>query len=123
MRYLIPLIFLATPIAASDKYAAFYGTWGTPTQCAKAPILEDGTQLAAPFEIGPEWLKHGQIYCSLTWGPVSDRDDGRFTIATAQCGEDAVRGYTLGLLLSGETLELTWDFFLRNGPLQQCPTS
>lgn len=111
MRYLIPFILLASPTAASDKYAEFYGTWGTSNQCAKAPIIAGGTQLAAPFKIGPEWLQHGQIYCSLTWGPVSDRDDGRFTIATAKCGEDAVRGYTLGLTRAGESLELTWDFF------------
>lgn len=123
MRYALIFTLLATPIAASDKHSDFYGTWGTPSQCAKAPIIEGGTYLDEPFVIGPDWLKHGPVYCSLSWGPMAKRKDGPFTIATAKCGEDSVRGYTLGLRLKSEALELTWDFFLRNGPLQRCPTS
>lgn len=123
MRFLLPFALLVPPALAADRHAEFYGTWGTPAQCAKAPIIDGGTYRSAPFEIGPEWLKHGQLYCNLSWGPISERENGPFTIATAKCGEDAVRDYTLGLTISGETLDLTWDFFLRNGPLQRCPTS
>lgn len=122
MRILTALLLAATPATASDRHAEFFGTWGTPKHCAKAPILDGGTQKAAPFEIGAEWLKHGEIYCALNWGPIANKNGGRFTNASAKCGEDSVRGYTLGLILKDDTLHITWDFFLKNGPLKRCTT-
>lgn len=118
----IAVIFMCAAWSASaDERAAFYGTWGAPQQCARAPIKPGGTVLAAPFEIDAEWLRHGQVWCRLRWFPIEPRADGAFTGAQAQCGEDSVRGYRLGMVLSGETLTLRWGFGRSNGPLARCP--
>ncbi|MEM6945942.1 MAG: hypothetical protein AAF565_19535, partial [Pseudomonadota bacterium] len=82
-----------------------------------------GTVLAEPFEIGPEWLRHGKIWCRLTWYPAEARENGAFTAAQAQCGEDAVRGYFLRMELSEGRLQLRWNFLISSGPLDRCPSS
>lgn len=125
MRFVFLIICLAAPaaVAAADLREALYGTWGTERQCARAPIKPGGTVLAEPFEINGEWLRHGQVWCRLSWFPVEPREDGFFTGAHAQCGEDSVRGYFLRMNLSGEELTLRWDFPLSNGPLTRCPNS
>jgi len=110
----------ALPVLAADR-ADFYGTWGTPSQCARAPLKSGGTVLAEPFQIGPEWLKHGRIWCRLTWFPIQPRSDGAFTGARAQCGEDTVQGYTLRFNLVAGTMTLRWDVFRASGPLDRCP--
>jgi hypothetical protein len=120
---LIPMAQTANPVAAADERAVFHGTWGTAKQCARALIKPGGTVHAQPFEISSGWLKQGQFGCSLRWGPVEPREDGFFTGAHAQCGEDAARSYFIGMVLSGEDLILRWDFPVSNGPLQRCPGS
>ncbi|MEM7429230.1 MAG: hypothetical protein AAF441_24360 [Pseudomonadota bacterium] len=120
---LILLLCLFTLPAAADERKPFYGTWGTAKQCAGAPIKPGGTVRAEPFEIGPEWLRHGQIWCRLKWFPVQPRSEGLFTGAQAQCGEDAVSDYFLRMQLSGSDLTLRWGFLLQNGPLARCPVS
>lgn len=120
MRYAFLIVLLAFP-AAADERAVFYGTWGTAKQCSRAPVKPGGTVLAAPFEISPEWLRQGQIWCRLSWFPIEPRGDGFFSGARAQCGEDTVRDYMLGVELSGGELTLRWDFPLSSGPLARCP--
>ena len=125
--FVIPfLLFFAAGTAtsnAADQREVFYGTWGTPKQCARAPIKSGGTALSEPFEISKRWLKKGQLYCILNWGAIDARENGFFTGAQATCGEDSVRGYFIGMDLSGENLTLRWDFPLSNGPLARCPRS
>ena len=116
------IVLLAVP-AGAGGHDPFLGTWGTAEQCARAPSKPGGTVLAAPFEIGRLWMKQGQLWCKLDWGPVETGDDGAFTAATAQCGEDSVRGYFIGLRLAGDELTLRWDFPHQNGPLRRCPAS
>ncbi len=121
MRKLLLILLCAftVPASAAD-HGKFYGIWGTPKQCSNAPLKEGGTVLALPFEIGSTWLKQGQLWCSLKWGPIEKRKDELFTAANAQCGEDSVRGYFLRLKLSDEKLTLLWDFPVSNGPLMRC---
>ncbi|WP_299472439.1 hypothetical protein [uncultured Roseibium sp.] len=122
MRHLILIALLATPVHAGER-DAFLGTWGTEAQCAGEPLKPGGTVLAAPYEIDRLWLKHGQLWCALRWGPVEATETGNFTVATAQCGEDAVRSYFLGMRRSGEEMTLRWDVFNQVGPLKRCPPS
>jgi len=122
MRFLVLIILLAAPAQAAD-YEKFLGTWGTVAECARAPLKPGGTRLAEPVEISKLWLKQGQLWCALNWGPIEPREGGAFTAATAQCGEDSVRAYFLGLLLAGEDLTLRWDFTHLDGPLRRCPGS
>ncbi|MEL6980686.1 MAG: hypothetical protein AAGM38_18755 [Pseudomonadota bacterium] len=109
--------------ATLDERAAFYGSWGTPAQCAGAPIKPGGAVRAAPFEIGAEWLQHGPLWCRLTWFPIERRENGFFSGAHAQCGEDAVRSYFLGMVLADDELTLRWSFGFSNGPLKRCSNS
>lgn len=121
MRNVLALFFWFLAVtAAADERSAFYGAWGAAEQCARTPILPGGTVMSRPFEIGAEWLRHGEVWCRLTWFPVERRADGLFTGAHAQCGEDAVRDYLLGMTISGDSLTLRWDFQLV-GPLSRCP--
>lgn len=106
-----------------DKREVFYGTWGTPKQCARKPHVKGGTVLAEPFVISRQWLKQGRLYCSLNWGPLQKREKGAFTAAHAQCGEDSIRGYFLGFEIVENNLTIAWDFPHKNGPLARCPVS
>ncbi|MEM8790975.1 MAG: hypothetical protein AAGE80_05125 [Pseudomonadota bacterium] len=119
MRYFLIFLLLSLPAAASER-DAFYGTWGTEKQCTRAPVKPGVTVLAEPIEIGEEWLKQGQIWCRLSWFPIQTREGGVFTGAQAQCGEDSVRGYILGMELAEDELMLRWNVQLVNGPLQRC---
>jgi len=118
------LSLFVTSSFAEDR-ESFYGTWGTEKQCSRKPIIEGGTFLAEPFEIGAEWLKHGQLWCSITWYPVGERENGtRFTNAHARCGEDSVRDYLMRFTLSDKNeLTISWDLTTKKGPLNQCTTS
>lgn len=120
MRYVFLIALLASTAAASDDRAVFYGTWGTEKQCARALIKPGGTVVAEPFEIRPGWLRQGRTWCRLNWFPVQPREDGFFTGANAQCGEDAIRSYFLRMELSGNALMLRWDLSHSNGPLARC---
>ncbi|WP_300515937.1 hypothetical protein [Aliiroseovarius sp.] len=115
MRWLVFLL-ISTPALADP----LLGRWGTPAQCAGRPVLEGGTRLAAPFEIGPEWLRQGEVWCRLTWFDAQPQSGGLFRAARALCGEDSVRGYNLGFVLEGEALTILWDERLVNGPLRRC---
>jgi len=129
MRYTFLLslfALIAFPSIASadaDARKPFYGTWGTAKQCARKPIKAGGTVLAQPFEISPQWLKQGQLWCSLKWFPTASLESGLASGATAQCGEDSVRDYLLGFKLSKDKLNIRWDLFLNNGPLARCTGS
>lgn len=123
IRALAAVFFLISSAAtATDERETLYGVWGTAAQCARAPIISGGTVLSEPYEISSEWLRHGRIWCRLTWFPTEAREDGFFTGARAQCGEDSVRDYMLGMVVSGENLTLRWDFRLV-GPLARCSDS
>ncbi|MEM9286367.1 MAG: hypothetical protein AAGA39_10815 [Pseudomonadota bacterium] len=118
MRALVLLALLVLP--ASADQAAFYGTWGTKAQCARQPIKPGGTVLAEPVEISPEWLRQGTLWCRLDWFPLERREDGLFTGAFVHCGEDSLRSYVLGMVMTSDTLTLRWDLLRRNGPLTRC---
>ncbi len=123
MRCFFFIIFLLMPTALlAQDHAAFHGTWGTPEQCKRLPLKSGGTVLASPFEIEKRWLKQGSLWCSLNWGPVEKRQGNLYSSAHAQCGEDAVRNYFLGMKLSDNKLTLRWHFPKSNGPLAQCPS-
>lgn len=123
MRYVVLILLLSVSTAAADERAVLYGTWGTAKQCARAPITPGGSVLAAPFEISPLAVRQGPVACMLKWFPIAPRENGLFTGAFAQCGEDAVRDYFLRMELSGHELTLRWGLLHANGPLTRCPGS
>jgi len=120
---LTTLLFLVSFTASAGEREALYGTWGTAKQCAREPIKEGGTVLSEPFVISDQWMRHGQLWCKLSWFPIDQRKNGIFTGARAQCGEDSVRSYSIGMELDGDELTIRWDFPYKNGPLLQCPSS
>ena len=123
MRYLLVFSLFAITFAVETKAAeneVFYGVWGTHKQCSRAPIKPGGTVLSQPIEINSNWLRQGKLWCNLSWGPVEVRKDGFFTAAQAQCGEDTLRGYFLGMELSGDNLRLRWGFPRLSPPLARC---
>lgn len=122
MRFALIAIMISLPAAAEERQS-FYGTWGTEKQCARAPFQPGVDVFAQPFEISDGWLRHGNSWCKLDWGPIEARENGLFTAAFASCSEDAVRHYLLGMELSEGALTLRWDFPHSNGPLARCPTS
>lgn len=121
MRYFLFLFCLLVPsVLHAEERERLLGTWGTEKQCSRSLILDRGTVRAEPFEISANWLKHGDLWCKLTWFPVEKRANGFFTGAFAACGEDAVRNYLLGMVMADDTLTLRWDFPIKNGPLDRC---
>ena len=92
--------------ASVDERKQFYASWGTPKQCARTPIKPGGTVLSQLYEISSKWLRQGSLWCSLNWGPLEFRKDSIFTAAHAQCGEDTLRSYFLGMELFGDKLRL-----------------
>ena len=125
MRFFVHLIiflFLVQHVSA-DERSLLYGAWGTKKQCAGTPIKTGGTVLAAPFVISDQWMQHGKLWCKINWHPIDKRENGIFTGALAQCGEDSVRGYTIGFDLRDNELTIRWDFPHKNGPLMKCPNS
>ena len=120
----LTFLFCAIPaLAIAEEREPFFGSWGTPQQCAREPIKPGGTVLASPIEIDIDWLRQGQIWCRLTWFPVEPRGDGQFTGARAQCGEDSVQDYILGMTLADDALTVRWSFLVSNGPLGRCEQS
>ena len=120
MRWFLFLLCLMTPLHAADR-TALYGTWGTPAQCDRQPILDGGTKLAEPFEIHPGWLRHGALWCRLSWFPIQPRENGLFVGTSALCGEDSANSYRLDFALDRQSLTLIWNNSLINGPLARCP--
>ncbi|MEM7059770.1 MAG: hypothetical protein AAF557_19465 [Pseudomonadota bacterium] len=119
MRRALLFALLALPAMADDR-EIFYGTWGTDQQCARAPMIPDGTIRHEPYVIDRDWLQHRQVWCRLDWFPIQSRQDGAFTGARAQCGEDSVRDYTLRMDLAGDALTVRWNPFWAKGPLRRC---
>ena len=123
-QFALALMLVPGSGGANDG-TALDGIWGSPTQCARALLVEGGSKTAEPFEIRDGWLRHGQTWCALTWFPTQHRTDAsQFTPARALCGEDSQRSYGLGFLLyraeNGEQLTIIWDEALANGPLSRC---
>lgn len=116
------LVLLALPATAqtAPPAEAVLGVWGDAARCEGDLLIEGGTKRAAPFEIGPDWLRHGEVWCKLGWFPGSPRNDGIFVTAQALCGEDSVQPYRLDMDLSGSELTLIWDEALINGPFGRC---
>ncbi len=97
-----------------------YGNWGTTAQCDRTLISPTGTKHAAPFEIKPDWLGNGDVWCRLNWISTTSTEKGTFAIASALCGEDEVRDYRLSFELLANQLTITWNQQIQNGPLQRC---
>ena len=109
-------------IAGEDR-SPMTGTWGTPAQCARQAVVAGGSHRAAPFEITGGWLRHGLVWCKLSWYPAQPQAGGIFAVAQALCGEDSALTYRLALRhRSGPpaTLVLIWDDAVVNGPLHRC---
>lgn len=113
------LIYYIVPVFAADR-TSLYGKWGTETQCSGALITPKGTKHAAPFDIRPDWLGHGDVWCRLNWGTESSTANGLFAVARAVCGEDTVRSYNIDFRLGGDELTLTWDRWHKTGPVRRC---
>ncbi len=115
----IYLVFTVPSFAVERE--SLYGEWGTESQCARAVITPEGTKHASPFDIQPDWMRQGGVWCRLIWTSTVLTPEGIFATASSLCGEDAVRDYQIKFELSGETLMLTWSQGTRNGPLSRCP--
>jgi hypothetical protein len=113
------LLLPVTAALAADQQRLF-GKWGTDAQCSRALLIPNGTKKAAPFDIRPNWLAHGDVWCRLIWLNAGTRSGNYFSIARALCGEDAVRNYYITFTLSNEELVLDWNLPLKNGPLKRC---
>ena len=119
MRVAVALVFLSASFVASAQ-DVLYGLWGTDAQCARELITPKGTKHASPFDIRPDWLGHGDVWCRLIWGSKEPTEDGYVATATGLCGEDAVRDYQIRFNLNGENLTVIWNMQHTNGPLQRC---
>ena len=119
MRLLCLLLFLTASAIAADP-GPFLGKWGTEAQCSGELITTKGTKRAEPFDIRPDWLGHGDVWCRLSWGAAAPAENGHFAVARALCGEDAVRDYELRFRLNGDQLTLSWNLLFNNGPLMRC---
>jgi hypothetical protein len=114
MRKFLILLFYCTHTFASEL-EPLYGEWGTQTQCARALITPKGTKHAAPFDVRPDWLGNGDVWCRLVWTIVHPKPDGVIGIAHGLCGEDAVREYQINFDLTNDELKIRWNLGLRNG--------
>jgi len=115
---LMPLLFVI-PVHALDQ-EILYGEWGTDTQCSRALISPKGTKHATPFNIQPDWLGQGDVWCRLSWLTVTENSDGVVALAHAQCGEDSARDYRITFELIEDSLNIRWNLSLKNGPLLRC---
>ena len=117
-------ILLLNIVCLSSLYASdleqLLGVWGTEQQCARELLVPGGTKKAAPFEIQPDWLGNGDVWCRINWTAVKATENGVDAMAHGLCGEDNVRDYQIRVILSGEELQITWNFFHSNGPLFRC---
>lgn len=111
--------FLPSTLQASDLQKLF-GIWGTEDQCSRALITPKGTKLHSPFEVSYDWLGTGDVWCRLTWTADKATSNGVTAFARAQCGEDSVRNYEIKFTLENEELNIIWDIFHKNGPLERC---
>jgi len=117
----ITLVFfaLSTLVLATD-HEQFYGQWGTESQCSRQAIIPNGTKLAAPFDIQPDWLGHGDTWCRIRWGTTTKTSNGLVAVAHALCGEDTTRSYNIQIRLAGTELTLIWNLWHKNESLMRC---
>lgn len=113
------LFFLASTAYATDLTLLF-GEWGTKAQCTRTLVIPKGTKRAAPFNIQPDWLGHGDVWCRLKWSSDGSGVDNIYALAHAICGEDDTRDYQIRFNLSGDELTITWNLWHVNGPLTRC---
>lgn len=116
--FLLPIGSSAS--AYSSDQQQLYGEWGNESQCARALITPKGTKRFSPFEVRPDWLGHGDVWCRLTWTTVRKTQEGVYAVAGARCGEDTVRDYEIIFSLINDELSLTWNRGFQNGPLERC---
>ena len=119
MRLLLALVFIAPPVIAQE-IQPLVGLWGTEAQCTGALITPKGTKRATPFDVRPDWLGKGDVWCRLNWTTVQTTATDTVAIAQAVCGEDAVRDYRLTFRLVDDALTINWDLFFQNGPIKRC---
>jgi len=111
---------ISPSVFAMDR-EVLYGKWGTTAQCAESLIVENGTKRATPFDIRPDWLELGNVWCRLDWVYSKITSAGTFAVTRALCGEDSARDYQISFNLVGDELTLVWDERVKNGPLMRCP--
>jgi len=120
LRVLFVLFCFAPQVCAEDVQPLL-GLWGTETQCEGSLITPKGTKRATPFDVRPDWLGNGDVWCRLNWWSVYPLESNSMTAtAIAVCGEDIERDYKIRFNLDGETLTIIWDLELQNGPLMRC---
>lgn len=119
MRLLLVLVFIAPPVFAKD-IQPLVGLWGTEAQCAGELITPKGTKHATPFDIRPDWLGNGDVWCRLNWTSVQTKATGTLAIAGAICGEDTERDYRITFRLVDDALTITWNLTFHNGPMKRC---
>ncbi|MBX2868699.1 MAG: hypothetical protein KTR18_08490 [Acidiferrobacterales bacterium] len=119
MRVLLVILFVSTS-AYSAETTPFHGVWGTEAQCSGSLIHPKGSKRAVPFDIRPDWISHGDIWCRLNWMSVRQNTAGAQADAHAICGEDDARDYRIRFHLEGDELTLTWNLWHVNGPLTIC---
>jgi len=114
-------LLLFAPLVIAQDVQPLVGLWGTDKQCAGELITPKGTKHAAPFDLRPDWLGHGEVWCRLNWWSVDQLNEGGMTaLAQAVCGEDIERDYKIRFNLRDDTLTIVWDWEFQNGPLKRC---
>lgn len=122
-RCIVAAMLLCLTSAVSADPEVFFGKWGTDKQCAGDLIIPGGTRHAAPFEIGKEWLGHGDVWCRLFWINTGSSQQGTMPLPVrcALCGEDDVRDYRINFQLQDNLLSLIWNQHITNDRLKHCP--
>ncbi len=120
-RINITFLLCASPALAFDR-DSLIGEWGTEQQCEGELITPTGTKHATPFEIRPDWISYGDVWCRLNWATASPSSTDTFETVKALCGEDSVRDYQITFKLSDDdALTIVWNQWHKNGPLMRCP--
>jgi len=121
MRTLLALSLVIPSVFAQETNThPLQGLWGSEAQCSRALITPKGTKHAAPFDIRPDWLGHGDVWCRLNWTTVQSTETGTTAFANAICGEDTERNYQIGFNLDGDELTIAWNWTFQNGPMNRC---
>jgi len=119
-RWSLSALCLFASSAFSSDVEPLFGQWGNEAQCSRALITLKGTKHFAPFDIRPDWLGHGDVWCRLTWSASGSSPAGVYARAFALCGEDSIRDYQINFELSEGELTLRWNQDFKNGPLRRC---
>ena len=116
----IAFLLCTSPALALDRNSLF-GEWGTEKQCQRELIIPTGTKHATPFDIQPDWMSYGDVWCRLLWSPSTSSGKNTYATAKGLCGEDSVRDYQITFEVSDNALTIFWDQWHKNGPLMRCP--